>query len=176
MCIFWFCPVLHLSSPSVITAPCRVHPCSFVCMNVCSPLYYYTLMLAVCILLTEKRDDQFCVCQADISAHVVVHKSFFEVQIHLTFPMYFKGVVPLVHSKQNACQPLNGNYKQPGFVWLLSMFDKCSELHTRGVCVSALLKKPVPLIPFTLFSLQRFLPQMIYGEYCCLGFSQAWIL
>lgn len=30
----------------------------------------------------------------------------------------FQGVVLLVHSNQNASQPLNGNIKQPGFVWL----------------------------------------------------------
>lgn len=78
------CPVLHLWSPSVITAPCWVHPCSFVSMKVCSTLYYYALMFMVS---TEKKDDVYI---RRISAHVVVCKSFFEVQTHFTFSMYFK--------------------------------------------------------------------------------------
>ena len=150
-------PVLQLRSPSVITAACRVHPCSFVCMNVCSPLYYYALML-VCTLVFD-WEDRWLVSDASVHVFALASVEFginsellgshFNKETDLFhLPDVFHGAVLLVHSNQNASQPLNGNNKQPGFVCLLSMFDKRSQLHTGGVCVSVLPKYPVPLISF----------------------------
>lgn len=137
---------LQLRSLSVITLPCGVHLCSFICECLLSLL----LVRTVCVDWKEGLLELCTVQQADINVHVFVCRNFFQGQykIGLFAPIINKKhrlispswCISKSHSKQIACQVLNGDYKHSGFVWLLSMFDEHSECYTRRVCVSVLLK------------------------------------
>lgn len=193
MCIS-VCLVLQLRSPSVITAPCRVHPV-YLSVWMSAPLFITTPSCsrsALCFYVDTVRLSVL------ISLTSIVYIKLMFVSMFLSVSSRNSGLFSSILKKETDSFHPTDIYLKKSCCYLIPSWMPVSLVMATTnsrVCgfyqclINAWSSTPeesvfqfcfCSSIPFlsssTLFSLQRFLPQMIYGEHCCLWFSKAWVL